>query len=420
MKEYFPLFGNYPDLVYLDNAASVQKPQYVLDEVHHFHTHEYANIHRGSYPLALAAEQQRDRARQIVASVIWWETEEIVFTGNATQSSNLLAYSCMYSWIISEGDIIAVGIFDHHANIVPRQHVAKHTWATVIYVWFDPTTWQYDWSVFENVDRSRLKIISLSLVSNVTGQVLSLDFVKKLSKECQTYFIIDASQAIPHLCIDVKNLWADFLYFTGHKCGAMTGIGVLWWKKEHLDRLQPGFVWWWAVEQVTTLWHTYQSSPDKFEPWTPHVAGAVSLRAAFEWIAWLGNSTWSFYDILTTSYTFLAQKENDLVIYACEQFTLLQESWMLTMIGTCSPEDRLWIFSRTLPTWSLHKLWYTLGEQGICIRTWAHCTHPLHHTLGIESSARMSLWLYNDFWDVQKFFRTLRLFLENDKVTHSS
>ncbi len=249
----------------------------------------------------------------------------------------------------------------------------------------------------------------------MTGQVLSLDFVKELSKRCQIYTVIDASQAVPHLSIDVATLWADFVYFTGHKCGAMTWVGVLWGKKEHLKRMQPVFVGWWAVELVTTKGHTYQPFPDKFEPGTPNVAWAVSLRAAFERIASLHWWSASFREQLGRSYTRLAEKEQELVTYACEQFSELQKNWLLTVIGSVIPQDRLWIFSRTVPNWSLHKLWYELGEQHICIRTWAHCTHPFHQTLGVDSSARMSMWVYNDIWDLKRFFDALHAFLDRQK-----
>lgn len=421
MKEQFEVFTHHSSLVYLDNAATVQKPRYVLDEVTYFLTHEYANIHRGTYPLALAAEAQRDRARHIVAQAICWNEDEVVFTSNATHSSNLVAQWCMYSWWIEEWDIIALGVFDHHANIAPWQLVAERTGAKIVYVWFNPLTRQYDWSLFSTIDIQRLKIVSLSHVSNVTGQVLDVSFVKELSKDCQMYFVLDASQSVPHFALDVKSLEADFVYFTGHKVGALTGIGVLRWKKEHLDRMTPSFVGGGAIDRVTLQTHTYQWAPDKFEPWTPNVMWAVSLRAAFERIAWLNKeATGTFREQLIWWYAYLARQEVSNIHYCCEMFTLLQDQWLLQVIGSLESEDRIWLFSRSLHDTSIHKLGWYLGEQDICIRTWAHCTHPFHAALGLESTARMSLWAYNDRWDLQKFFTTLSAWLQRDLHGHSS
>lgn len=421
MKEQFEIFTHHPQLVYLDNAATVQKPKYVLDEVSYFLTHEYANIHRGTYPLALAAEEQRDRARNVVAEAIGAKNEEVIFTGNATQSSNLVAQAFVQDWWIKQWDIIAVGIFDHHANIAPRQLVAQRTWATLIYVWFDASTWQYDWSVFETIDLKHLKVVSLSAVSNVTGQILDLSFVKELSKRCKMYFVVDASQAVPHLRIDVNAWAADFVFFTGHKLGALTGIGVLWGKKEHLNRLSPVFVGWWSIDRVDLQSHTYQPAPDKFEAGTPNVMWAVSLRAAFERIAWLAPSSAApFSEQLATWYDVLAAQEEALIAYCGDQFAQLEDQWLVQLVGSSSPQHRIGLFSRSLPTARVHNLWRHLGDQDICIRTGAHCTHPLHAALSLDATARMSLWIYNERADLEKFFSALRSWLEKNEKSYSS
>ncbi len=285
LKSQFPLFTHHPDLVYLDNAATVQKPSYVLDEVQYFLTHEYANIHRWSYPLARAAEEQWNRARTVVAAVLNASEDEIVRTHNATHSSNLLVQMLCKSDYVNSGDTIVVGLWDHHATIVPRQEAAKRFDLNIVYLPFDQETRQYDWSYLDTIDMSCCSVIHISLVSNVTGEIIDQQTVKNLSKKYKSVIIADCAQLIPHMTIDVKNLSLDFLYCTGHKCGALTWIGLLRWKKEHRERLSPVEVWWWAVQMVDIQWHSFQSAPDKFEPWTPNLVWAVSLRAAFERIA---------------------------------------------------------------------------------------------------------------------------------------
>jgi cysteine desulfurase/selenocysteine lyase len=208
-------------------------------------------------------------------------------------------------------------------------------------------------------------------------------------------------------------LGADFMYFTGHKMGALTWIGVLWWKKEHLARLQPTFVGGWAIDRVSSHTHTYQLAPDKFEPWTPNVMWAVSLRAAYERIAvmWKNTSDW-FRQQLASWYRVLSQQEDTLIAYCCTAFDELQTLWLLKLIWSVHYNNRIGLFSWSLPQWNSNKLWWYFGEQHICIRTGAHCTHPFHTALGIDSSARMSMWVYNDISDVHQFFSALRTFLE--------
>jgi selenocysteine lyase/cysteine desulfurase len=414
IKSQFPLFKNHPELVYLDNAATVQKPGYVLDEVQYFLTHEYANIHRGSYPLALAAEEQWDRARMVVASALGAWEDEIVRTHNATHSSNLLVQMLLKSAYVKSWDTVVVGLWDHHATIVPRQEAAKQLDLTIVYLPFDQQTRQYDWSFLDNTDLSRCKVIHISIVSNVTGQIIDQETVKNLSKKYKSVIIADCAQRVPHAMLDVNDLNVDFAYFTGHKCGALTWIGVLRWKKEHRDRLSPGEVWWWAVQMVDVQWHSFQSAPDKFEPWTPNVVWAVSLRASFERIASLAN--WadydSFRDQLLAWYTLLADHEHSLIDNACTHFLQLQNAWKVKIIWSLSANDRLWVFSWHPTQWSVHDLARRLWKENICIRSGAHCAYPFHHHLQIQGSARMSLWAYNDMHDLNVFFEQLKLHLD--------
>ncbi len=408
LKSQFPLFTHHPDLVYLDNAATVQKPSYVLDEVQYFLTHEYANIHRWSYPLARAAEEQWDRARTVVAAVLNASEDEIVRTHNATHSSNLLVQMLCKSDYVNSGDTIVVGLWDHHATIVPRQEAAKRFDLNIVYLPFDQETRQYDWSYLDTIDMSCCSVIHISLVSNVTGEIIDQQTVKNLSKKYKSVIIADCAQLIPHMTIDVKNLSLDFLYCTGHKCGALTWIGLLRWKKEHRERLSPVEVWWWAVQMVDILWHSFQSAPDKFEPWTPNLVWAVSLRAAFERIASLAFWSYnSFREQLVAWYTVLWDYEHGLIDNVCTNFLQLQQAWKIKLIWSVSPNNRVWVFSRYPTQWSVHDIARRLWKENICIRSWAHCAYPLHNALQLPGTARMSLRIYNDMRDITTFFNQL-------------
>lgn len=241
MKTHFPIFGQHPGLVYLDNAASVQKPQLVIDAVQRFLSEEYANIHRGSYPLALVAEDRRHDARATIATAINAKEQEIIFTGNSTQSVNLLTSSLVASDRLREGDLIVLSVAEHHANILPWQLIARQTGAGVVFLHLDARG-QYDLSLFDTIDTARIKIISLTMVSNVLGHRMDTSRTKNLPHRDQMIVVLDASQAVPHKLLDVTALDVDVLYFTGHKVGALTGIGILFGKKQLLDQLSPGIV----------------------------------------------------------------------------------------------------------------------------------------------------------------------------------
>lgn len=421
IKPQFPLFTEHPDIVYLDNAATVQKPQYVVDEVNYFLTHEYANIHRWMYALSLAAEEQRDRARTMVANVLGARADEIIFTWSATYASNTLARSCYITWYITEWDILVLGMSEHHATITPWQDVAQRTGAKIVYIPQNQETALYDWSILDAIDITRVKIVCCSLVSNVLWCKHDLSCVKKLSKKYQFYFVIDIAQAIPHFLVDIEELWADFIYFTGHKVGALPWIGVLRWKKEHLAYLQPMYSGGGAIDMVRNVSHTYQHAPDKFEPWTPNLVGAVSLRAAFEWIAslwWLQHA--SFRDCLSAGYATLDAHEKSLVAISNEQFWELERNWLVQVMWGLNNPDRIGLFSWTSPFVSAHEIGRKLAAQNICIRTWMHCTHPLHHAWQVEATARMSLWAYNDFHDLHTFFEVLKKTIMEKKETTSN
>lgn len=404
MKDQFPIFSSHPDLVYLDNAASVQKPRVVLDAVQYFLTHEYANIHRGAYALALQAEERWWSARKTVATVLWCSEKECIFTANSTASVNLLTISLHRSKKIQSGDVIILSILEHHANIVPRQILTEMTGAEIVYLWLT-ADWHYDWSVLETIDTSRIKVISLSLVSNVTGAIMDLSPVKKLSNRDSFFFVIDASQAVPHVRIDVQQLDVDFLYFTGHKLGALMGIGVLYGREAVLKDLLPGLSGGGAIQEVTTAWHSYQWIPDAFEAGTPNVVAAVSLETAFQWIADQGSGA-TFAEKLDIAYLSFMQHETVLMEKIIVSLPLLEQAW-LHLLWPKHSAWRIGVFSFACQWLSATTVWNTLAKHNICVRTGAHCAHLLHHAQSCGPTLRMSLWRYNDLNDIDAFLDTI-------------
>jgi cysteine desulfurase/selenocysteine lyase len=232
-------------------------------------------------------------------------------------------------------------------------------------------------------------------------------------QETKPLWFVDASQAVPHLHIDVTSLWVDALYFTGHKLWAITGIGVLWWRKELLEWLKPARWWWWMVEEVTMDWYTVQWAPDKFEPGTPNLVGAISLLLAIEYIESIGD--WG----LQWWYTQLDMIEKPLMKYCFEQFKLLENN-DIRLLWPTDLEKKIWVFSFQLPVWkNATQLGQFMATKNICIRCGAQCAHIFHAWLEdtiwwkscVQQTCRISLWGYNDVAELAIFFSALRTFL---------
>lgn len=433
LKKDFPIFANNQWLVYLDSAATLQKPQCVIDGVSAYLSHDYANVHRGRYTLSEKSELLYWETRKLVAELLWADDEEVIFTSNSTDSVNKLVKSLVFSWRIKNWDTVLLSELEHHANIVPRQIAAKEHHFSLEYVWLNEQQ-QIDLDDLAAKLHSGVKVVSLTMVSNVTGWVSDVkkivDLVNKslrlqqavenslnkgdLDSLSRPLLILDVSQAVPHMLVEVKKLGIDFCYFTGHKLGAHTGIWILWWKKEHLRSLTPGYGWWGMVDEVTKEWFSMQWAPDKFEPGTPNLVGAVSIKYALEYI----KSLWSE-QTFASWYTHLASIEDSLITYCLEQFAELASLW-ITLLWPKDPTKRVGVFSFQLPVWkNATQLGQFMAEKNICIRCGAQCAHIFHawltdHTWWkscIQHTCRISLWWYTDIEDVVKFFTGLKLFL---------
>lgn len=386
IKKDFPIFFD-SDLVYLDNAATTQKPQSVLDEVDSLYREANANVHRALYSLGSEATERFENSRKKVAKYIGANSEkEIVFTSGTTESINLLARSIGNT--LKPGDEILISEMEHHSNIVPWQMTAQRTGATLKYLSIKETG-ELDISNPEKYFTSNTKIISLTHMSNVLG---TINPIKKLSAKAHqvgAIMIVDGAQGASHLPVDVKELGCDFYAFSGHKMLGPTGIGVLWGKTEHLEEMDPFMGGGEMINTVTMESSTWNDIPYKFEAGTPNFAQAVGLGAAIDYLQNIGMDN-------------IAAHEQMLIEYALGKLNQIDG---LRIHG--SAKDRGGVISFNIDGIHPHDLAQFLNEDNIAIRVGHHCAQPLLKTLGETATARMSFYIYNDESDVDKFCESL-------------
>ena len=399
MRSDFPSLGD-RGLVYLDSAATTLKPHAVIDAVTDYYSNYPANVFRGLYPLSMKASEAYENAREIVASFINASSpEEIVFTSGATGSINLVAYA----WgrvNVKKGDHIATTIMEHHSNFIPWQMVAKETEAELRIVSLRDIE-QCKWQTVN----SKTKLVAITHVSNVLGTINPIKQIitdiKRANPRCLV--LVDGAQAVPHMSVDVQDLGCDFYAFSGHKMLGPTGIGVLWARKEVLDGMGPFQTGGGMIESVSIGGSTYAPVPQKFEAGTPHIAGAIGLGAAIEYLRNIGMDHVEHY-------------EHELAAYTLGR---LQELKGVTINGPAGTEGRSAVISFNLHTDSgifihPHDVGEVLGRENICVRVGHHCAMPLHTALGIPASVRVSLYLYNTKADIDKLIgsltKTIKLF----------
>lgn len=370
-------------LVYLDSTASTLKPQSVIDAMNRYYTQYSANIFRGIYQLSEEATDAYEQARKNVAAFIHApDPKEIVFVRNATEGINLVAAT----WArhnIQEGDEIITGVMEHHANIVPWQIVAQEKRATV---------WYADLMTPEGVDQlysrisKKTKIVALTHVSNVLGIITPIKQitaeVKKRNPAC--IIMVDAAQSVPHQAIDVSEMGCDFLVFSGHKMLGPTGIGVLWGRYPLLEAMPVYQTGGEMIRSVTLEKATFEAPPHKYEAGTPHIAGAIGLGAAVDYLQALGMDA-------------VRRHEQELVSYAMNALKGIDG---LTIYGPQDPTQRAGVVSFTVEKTHPHDLAQLLDRQNICIRSGNHCAMPLHTHLGVAATARASFYIYNKKEDI--------------------
>ncbi|MGL4996610.1 MAG: cysteine desulfurase, partial [Deefgea sp.] len=285
LKKQFPIFSNHPDLIYLDNAATMQKPLCVLDAERFYYENHNANVHRGAHRLATAATDAFEGARQIVANFINApRVEEVVFTRGTTEAINLVAHS--WGGMLSAGDEIILSTLEHHANIVPWQMLAERTGVVLKIIQLD----QYgavDLDHFSSLLSNKTKLVAISHVSNAIGSIQPIAWICEAAHHVGAKVLVDGAQAVAHLAIDVQSLGADFYVFSGHKAYGPTGIGILWAQSNTLNSMPP---WQGGGEMIKTVsfsGSTYAAAPHRFEAGTPPIAQAVGLGAALTWLSQL-------------------------------------------------------------------------------------------------------------------------------------
>jgi cysteine desulfurase/selenocysteine lyase len=392
IRAEFPIFEreiNGHRLVFLDSAASAQKPQAVIDAMTHIYSYSYANVHRGLYTLAEEATEAYEGARAKVARFInAGDVGEIINVRNATEGINLVAYTWGEEHIES-GDRIVITELEHHANLVPWQQLAKRKGAELAYV---PVTdkGMLDMDALPPLlDDGRTKLVACSVMSNVLGTLPPVTKVAEMAHEAGAVVVMDGAQAVPHRPIDVQSLGADFMAFSGHKmCGP--GVGVLWGRRELLASMPPflfGGDMILTVKKQETKWNEL---PYKFEAGTPPIAAVVGLGAAVDFLTHIGMEA-------------IHAHEREIVTYAMERLGEIPE---LEILGP-GPTERGGVVSFWMPAAHPHDIAAILDSEGVCVRAGHHCAQPLHDRFCIPASARASFYIYNGKDDVDALVEAL-------------
>jgi cysteine desulfurase / selenocysteine lyase len=378
-------------LVYLDSAATTQKPLSVIKAVDEYYHLNNANPHRGAYHLSIKATEAYEKAREDVRNFInASKTSEIVFTKNATEAFNLLAYSYGMSFIES-GDEIVLSIAEHHSNLVPWQIVAKAKGAVLKYMYLNEEGIISEEEI-ENKITERTKLVSVTHVSNALGIINPIEHIIKKAHSVGAVVIIDGSQSVPHMKVDVQELNADFMVFSGHKMLAPMGIGVLYGKEAHLDMMPPFLYGGDMIEYVEEQRSTFAELPYKFEGGTQNVGGAVGLSAAIEYLNNIGMDN-------------VNASEKAMVSYA---FMKLNEIPYISVYGTQEIDKKAGVISFNVNEVHPHDTATILDSYGIAIRAGHHCAQPLMKYLGLNSTCRASFYFYNNIKDIDVLADSLK------------
>ncbi|HVH07994.1 MAG TPA: cysteine desulfurase [Myxococcota bacterium] len=380
-------------LVYLDTAASAQKPRAVIDAISRFYETEYANIHRGVYELSATATRRHDEARAKVAGLLGAaDPREVVFVRNATEAVNLVAWSWARKHV-GAGDEILITALEHHANIVPWQLLCEERGARVVVA---PVTDAGEVPVDQLAARisPRTKLVAFAHVSNVMGTVLPVAEIAALAHRAGALVLVDGAQAVPRMPVDVRELGCDFYVFSGHKLYGPTGVGCLWARGEILEAMPPWQAGGDMIAEVRFEKTTFAAAPQRFEAGTPDIAGAVGLGAAIDWLRGLGLEN-------------LARHEAELLAYGTAR---LAEIPGLRLIGT--PREKTGVISFVHDAVHPHDIGTILDQQGIAIRAGHHCAQPLMERLGLPATARASLGVYNTESDLDRLAEGVRKAVE--------
>lgn len=380
---------------YLDNAATAQRPQCVLDAEKTFYETQNANPLRGLYPLSIAATEAVEEARLAVRDFLHAKSsQEIIFTRNTTEALNLVAYSYGLSHVHA-GDEVVVSILEHHSNLLPWQMVCRQTGATLKFIDCEMDG-RLDLNKVSGIITEKTKIVAVTHVSNVIGRVNPIREIADMAHRVGAVIVVDGAQSTPHIPVDVQALDADFLAFSGHKVFGPMGIGALYGKRRLLEKMPPFLSGGEMIESVTRTGATYAELPYKFEAGTGNAAGAVGLHAAIRYMQSVGFDT-------------MHERETALVAH---MMAGMADMPFIHVLGSGSPEEHSGIVTFTVDGVHPHDVSEILAADGVCIRAGHHCAQPLLKHLGYSSTVRASCAFYNTPDEVDRLLDSLKTIRE--------
>jgi cysteine desulfurase / selenocysteine lyase len=384
----FPLLGS--GIAYLDSAATSQKPASVIEAMNHYYRHSNAPIHRSVYPLAAASTESFESARDRIASFVAWDSATTIFTRNATEAINLVAYS----WgrqNVGEGDEVLITRMEHHSNIVPWQMLCAERGAQLRYLSVSEHGELDLGELDEALAGGRVKLVGVAHISNVLGTLNPVSEIAAKARAAGAVTLVDGSQAVPQMPVDLSTIGADFYVWTGHKALGPTGIGVLHGQRDLLEAMPPFLGGGHMISRVDDEMSTFGELPSKFEAGTSAIAEAAGLGAAVDYLSDLGMDR-------------VRAHERELIEYALER---LPEVEGITVFGPPDPDRRGGVLSFTLDGMHPHDIGELCGREGVCIRAGHHCAQPLMRDLGVGATARASLHVYNSREDIDRLVAAL-------------
>ena len=393
VRKLFPILDqevNGHPLVYLDSAATSQKPAQVIEVLDEYYRGYNSNVHRGVHTLGTRATDKYEGAREKVRKFVnASSSEEIIFTRGTTTALNTVAASFGRA-NVREGDEIVISYMEHHSNIIPWQQLAKEKGAVLKYLEMNPDG-TINMDEVRNTITDRTKIVSVMQVSNVLGVINPIKELAAIAHEKGAVMVVDGAQSAPHMKVDVRELNCDFFAFSGHKMCGPTGVGVLYGKKEHLENMEPVEFGGEMIDFVGLQESTWKELPWKFEAGTPIIAGAIALGAAIDFLEEIGLDT-------------ILEHEHQLAAYAMEKMSAIEG---LTIYGPQEPGKRAGVITFNLEEVHPHDVATVLDSEGIAVRAGHHCAQPLMKWLDVSATARASLYIYNTEQDIDRLVEGL-------------
>ncbi len=394
LRNDFPIFKkkiNGKDLVYLDNASTTQKPYSVIESITDFYSNYNSNIHRAVYQLAEEATELYEHSRDKIANFINVRPEEIIFTRNTTESINLIAHSWARS-NLKKNDVIAITEIEHHSNIVPWQILCQEIGTRLEYVGIDESGFLDVEYLIELISSKKVKLVSISHMSNVLGTIVPIERIIKTAHQYDIPVIVDGAQSVPHMPVDVKKLDCDFLVFSAHKMLGPTGVGVLYAKKEFLEKMKPFMGGGDMIKEVFKFHTNYNEVPYKFEAGTPNIADVVGFGAAIDYLEKIGMEN-------------IRKHEISLTEYALESMQSLK---YITIYGPTDSNFRGGVISFNIADIHPHDLATIMNDHGIAIRSGHHCAQVLMQRLDVPATSRASFYIYNTKEEIDKFVNAIK------------